>query len=274
MQNITEYTENEITFEDFRHDNGSSFWWASELMKILDYKDMTSFQKVIDRATKTCITLGIPHYENFQAITREIDGDQIQDFKLTRFACYLTVMNGDTKKKSVAIAQVYFAELTRKFELYIQNADQFERILIRDELKEGNKSIASTVKNAGVTDYAKFNNAGYRGMYNMYNWQLANIRKVETKDLYEYMSRSELAANLFRITQTEERIKHLNVKGQINLEQTHFDVGKEVRQIVKKNTGKNPEQLPIEKKIPDIQKELKDGYKKMLKDDTTKKVKT
>jgi DNA-damage-inducible protein D len=198
---------------------------------------------------------------------RDLNGEQVQDYKLSRFACYLAVMNGDPKKPEVAKAQLYFIELTRRFELYIQNSEDLERLLIRDELKEGNKSLASTAKKAGLTDFAKFHNAGYLGLYNMPNWDLAKRRQIQMDELYEYMGRTELAANLFRITQTEEKIKNKKIAGQQNLEQTHFEVGKEVRDLMRKNSGKTPEQLPMEKKIKDLQHELKQGYKKMLLED-------
>ena len=258
----------ELNFEDFKNENGVSFWWASDFMKMLGYKDLKSFGRAIERATKACITLQIPHYENFISIQREINGESVQDFKLTRFACYLTAMNADVKKQEVAAAQVYFVEQTRKFELFIENPEQVERVLIRDEIKEGNKSLTSVAKRAGVTDYAKFANAGYLGLYNMMNVELAKKRKIDAKDLWEHMGRTELAANLFRITQTEERIKAHDIKGQRNLEQTHFDVGKEVRNIIQRNTGKSPEQLAVERKLPDVQRELKKGYKNMLKEDS------
>jgi DNA-damage-inducible protein D len=275
MATIIPFKEHQISFEDFKNENGASFWWASDVMKMVGYTDMKSFKKVLDRATKACITLGINHYDNFRAEMREVNGALVQDFKLSRFACYLTVMNGDPKKTEVAKAQVYFIELTRRFELYIQNNEDIERLLIRDELREGNKSLSGVAKKAGVTDYAKFQNAGYRGLYNMMNWELARHREIQIDELIEYMGRTELAANLFRITQTEERIKNNNIVGQINLEQTHYDVSREVRRMVEKNTGRAPEQLPREKKIPEIHKELKSGYKKMLQEENeTKKSKS
>lgn len=248
----------EFSFEDFRNENGICFWWATDLMKMLDYKDFKSFQKAIDRAIKACITLSIPHDDNFTSTTRDINGEQSKDFKLTRFACYLIVMNADSKKEPVAAAQVYFAQQTRKFELFIENSDQFERILIRDEIKEGNKSLAAVAKSHGVTDYARFANAGFLGLYNMLNVTLADRRKIQPGQLYDHMGRTELAANLFRITQTEEKIKNFSIKGQWNLEATHMGVGKEVRDIIIKNTGKTPEQLPvIQKFLPEMVEEEK-----------------
>lgn len=275
MDEIENANNKALSFEDFKNENGITYWWASDLMLMLGYKDMKSFQKVLDRATKAFVSLNIPHYENIMAEHREKDGQNIQDFKLSRFACYLTVMNGDPKKVEVAEAQVYFAQQTRKFELYIQNSDQIERLLIREELTEGNKSLASTVKQAGVEDFAKFQNAGYVGMYNMPSWQLEKKRGVKKGKLMDHMGRTELAANLFRVTQTEERIKNKGIKGQYSLEQTHFQVGKEVREIIQKNVGKNPENLQLEKQLSDVKKELKDGHKKMLKEDksTSKKKK-
>lgn len=271
MEEIHNPNNNSLSFEDFKNENGLTYWWASDLMVMLGYKDMKSFQKVLDRATKAFVSLSIPHYENIIAEQREKDGHNIQDFKLTRFACYITVMNGDPKKLEVAEAQVYFAQQTRKFELYIQNSGQIERILIREELTEGNKSLASIVKHAEIEDFAKFQNAGYIGMYNMPSWKLENKRGIKKGKLMDYMGRTELAANLFRVTQTEERIKNKKVTGQLNLEQTHFQVGKEVREIIQKNVGKNPENLPLEKQLSDVKKELKDGHKKMLKEDKSSK---
>lgn len=269
IENITEGS----TFEDFKNENGMTYWWASDLMTMLGYKDMKSFQKVLDRATKAFVSLNIPHYENIISHQREIDGHSCQDFKLSRFACYIAVMNGDPKKVEVAQAQSYFAQQTRKFELYTQNNNEIDRMLIREELADGNKSLASVAKQSGVIDFAKFQNAGYVGMYNMESWKLENLRKVKKGTLMDHMGRTELAANLFRVTQTEERIKNKDIKGQRNLEQTHFDVGKEVRNIIIKNVGKTPERLPLEKKIGDVKKELKQGHKNMLKEDGAKKKK-
>lgn len=273
MEEIQNTYNGSSSFEDFKNENGITFWWASDLMRMLGYKDMKSFQKVLDRATKAFVSLNIPHYENIISQQREIDGNNCQDFKLSRFACYITVMNGDPKKVEVAEAQAYFAQQTRKFELYIENNNDIERILIREELTEGNKSLASVAKHSGVIDFAKFQNAGYLGMYNMESWKLEKKRNVKKGSLMEHMGRTELAANLFRVTQTEERIRNKGIKGQNNLEQTHYQVGKEVRGIIQKNMGKNPESLPQEKQISDVKKGLKDGHKKMLKEDNDKKKK-
>lgn len=273
MADIVEEQNSNPTFEDFKNENGLTYWWASDLMGMLGYPHMKSFQKVLDRATKALVSLNIPHYENIIATQREIKGQDTQDFKLTRFACYMVVMNGDPKKVEVAQAQSYFAQQTRKFELYIQDNTELERLLIREELTEGNKSLASAAKQAGVTNFANFQNAGYVGMYNMKSWQLERKRGVKKGKLMDNMGRTELAANLFRLTQTEERIKNKKIKGQSNLEQTHFEVGKEVRKIIIENVGKLPENLAQEKQLPEVRKELKKGYKKMNSEDKNSKKK-
>jgi DNA-damage-inducible protein D len=262
-----------LTFEDFKNENGITYWWASDLLQMLGYTDLKDFQSVLDRATKAFVSINIPHYENIIATLRDINGKQVQDFKLTRFACYIAVMNGNPKKNKVASAQAYFAEQTRKFELYLENNSEIDRLLIREELTEGNKSLASTAKQAGVIDYAKFANAGYLGMYNMESWKLANKRNVKKENLFDTMGRTELAANLFRVTQTEERIKSKKISGQENLEANHYQVGREVRKIVNENVGNTPENLIQEKELPNVKKELKAGYKKMLKEDSPQKKK-
>ena len=263
---------NGLTFEDFKNENGMIFWWASEFMLMLGYPSIKSFQGVIDRATKAFISLGINHYENIIHCTRKVNGVDQQDVKLTRFACYILAMNADPKKEAVALVQAYFAQQTRKFEL-LQGSEGIERILIRDEIKEGNKSLFSVAKSANVEDYAKFTNAGYLGMYNMMNFNLAAQRGIEKDKLFESMGRTELAANLFRITQTEERIKSKKIKGQKALESTHYEVGREVRNLVIKNTGKKPELLPQEKELPNVRKELKESFKEIKKIDTKTKKK-
>lgn len=270
---LNENNESNLSFEDFKNENGITYWWASDLMKMLGYQNMKSFQKVLDRGTKAFVSLNIPHYENIIPIKRQDGHSEFQDFKLTRFACYLLAMNGDPQKEEVAIAQAYFANQTRKFELFIDGGDDFDRLFIRDEISEGNKSLAKTASSAGVIDYAKFNNAGYLGMYNMKSWELEVKRDVKKGKLMDNMGRTELAANLFRITQTEERIKSRKIKGQTNLEKTHHTVGKEVRNMVRQNVGKFPENLIQEKELPNVKKELKQGYKKMNESDANKKKK-
>ncbi len=268
MDITTEKTyEGALTFEDFSNHNGITFWWASDFMLMLGYSGMKSFRKVIERTTKAFVALNIPYYENIIPCQR--DGED--DFKLTRFACYLAAMNGDPKKPEVAAAQVYFAEYSRRFELIAEGNNEIDRLMIRSELTDGNKSLACAAKAAGVSDYARFQNAGYLGMYNMRSAELERRRGVEHLKLPERMGRTELAANLFRVTQTEERIRNSGVRGQDALEATHRAVGKDVRDIVRKNTGRNPEDLPQERQLGEVRKNLRDIGKRMKRIDTKDK---
>jgi len=254
-----------LSFEDFRNENGITYWWASDLMGMLGYSDMRAFQKVLDRTTRAMVSLGIPHYENI--IPAHRDGAEATDFKITRFACYMSAMNADPRKPEVARCQAYFAEHTRKFEIFIENGDGVERLLVREELADGHKSLSSAAKGARVTDYARFMDAGYLGMYNSSKWKLAKKRGLADRALFDHMGRAELAANLFRVTQTEGRIRNRGITGQANLEQAHQAVGREVRKIVIENTGQKPEDMPQEKRLPEIKKELKNAHRKMLKAD-------
>src|SRR5690606_4661556 len=161
-----------------------------------------TFEKVIQKAMKALNSLGIPIHNNIVPIMHPVAGRN--DYKLSRFACYLVAMNADSKKPEVAKAHAYFASMTRSFEMMLEKTDQIERLVIRDEIKDGNTSLGKVAAAAGVLDYAKFQNAGYLGLYNMHNWQLAKRRNIDKSKLFEHMGRTELAANLFRITMTEE----------------------------------------------------------------------
>lgn len=268
---ITALNNGEITFEDFKNQNGITFWWASEFMVMLGYDSMASFRKAIDKATKAFISLGIDQYDNIIRVDREMDGRTVQDFKLTRFACYMIAMNADPRKQQVASAQVYFAEQTRQFELSVQKGNDIDRVIIREEMKEGNKSLQHTAYLAGVDDYPRFMNAGWKGMYHAFNTTIAQRRGCKKDKIYEGMGRTELAANLFRVTQTEERIKSRSVSGQSALEKTHYDVGNEVRKMVIRNTGRAPEELPQERPVPEIKKQLKSDFRKMKQIDKKNK---
>ncbi len=258
-----------MSFEDFKNENGICFWWASDLRVMLGYANEASFNKALERTIKALYSLDVPISENIIDAIHPLSSKK--DKKLTRFACYMVVMNADPKKREVAQAQAYFATMTRKFEIMIQNPEEIDRLIIRDDIKEGNKALLSAAKKHGVEDFARFTNAGYRGLYNMHNYQLANRRGIDKNQLFDYMGRSELAANLFRITMTEERIQNHNVTGQKNLEEVHYQVGRKIRQVVQENTSKYPEQLEIQKRLPEVKKELKKSYRKMSKEDNPHK---
>ena len=227
-----------LTFEDFKNQNERIYWWASEIMLMLGYSDMKMFKKVIDRAAKVFLSLNTDCYDNIIKVEHTVNGETITDYKLTRFACYIIAMNGDPKKPEVALAQTYFSTHTRLFELYAKEQSNIKLPLANKEITEKNKTFC-----VGADNYAKYTNAGFTVMYNMSDEQLANQRGVDQDQIFESMGRTELAANLFRITQTEERIKSQQIQEQQELEQTYLDIGREVRSIIERNTGRTPEQL-------------------------------
>lgn len=253
-------------YENSLKTNGIQYWLASEFMILLGYTDMKAFRRVINKAVKSMMGSDIDHFLNIIAIT--IEGKT--DFKLTRFACYIVAMNGDAKKKPVAEAQSYFAMMARAYEIATECSDDVERLSAREELKENNKHLASAAKHAGVEDYAKFTNAGYLGMYNKMNWKLAQDRGIKPGKVLDHMGRTELAANQFRLIMTEEKIKNEKIKGQLNLEHAHNEVSRDVRNTVKKNTGKFPEDLPVYPDLKEARKQLKKDNKKLIKMDEAK----
>jgi len=269
----------QFSFEDFKQKNGIIFWWASDFLKMLDYEDLKAFGPVIKKATNAFISLGLNNYEHIIPFERTDDSNGIKssDFKLTRFACYLLAMNADSKRQPVALAQAYFAEQTRKFEVYVQGSQDIDRLLYREELKQGNKSLASTAKDSGVTDYSAFVSKGYWGLYNTWMGSLKTKKGLPSDpkiQLLDYMGRTELAANLFRITQTEEKLKKDNVNNQSDAERAHFEVAQRVRHLIIENTGKNPEDLPIERRLPEVKKELKKGMRALQNVDKNKNSKS
>ncbi|MGD9900752.1 MAG: BRO family protein, partial [Calditrichaceae bacterium] len=216
-------------FESQSMENGGVYWYARVLMKLLGYDDYTLFKKSINKAISACATLNIDTFENFISIEREIDGEVHQDIKLTRFACYLTAMNGDPRKPEVAAAQTYFITMTEALQKIVQDAANVQRVHIRSEITEREKSLSGIVNKSGIENYAFFRNAGYRGMYNMNYKRLQDYKGVGNKTILDFMGKEELAANLFRITQTEAKIKKDNIYGQKPLEDAAQDVGKRVR---------------------------------------------
>jgi DNA-damage-inducible protein D len=259
-------------FESFGHDNGFRFWWQSDLMRLLGYQTAESFRKAVGKAISACTTLGISVPENFVHAKRERDGVASEDCKLSRFACYLTAMNGDPRKPEVARAQAYFATFAEATRQYLLRAENVERVAIRDELSDRGKALVSAANAAGVADYALFQNKGYRGLYNMNLRELKALKGVHDKDksLLDFMGKEELAANLFRVTQTEAKIKKENVRGQYALETTAFSVGREVRETIKKIGGTMPEDLPPAEDIATVRSGLKRTHRELKKVDKKK----
>jgi len=260
-------------FEQYSKDNGYTYWFATKLMELLGYKSMSSFSKAINKAMTTCNTLNIPILENFEQMTNVIDGKSVIDFRLSRFACYLVAMNADNKNPEVAKAQAYFATLAGAVNHYLEEVGKVERLVVREEISERESSLSGVAKRAGVENYAFFQTAGYRGMYNMSISKLREIRNIPTKKSpLDFMGKDELAANLFRITQTELKIKNENITGQSKLEVAAENVGKEVRNTMIKISGVAPENLPIEDDLTVVKKELKSKNKRIkLLDNKSKK---
>ncbi len=260
--------DDEQSFEDFAQANGETFWWATDFQHFLGYETWQSFNKVINRSMTACNTLNIPLMENFRQCEREVDGHIIHDFKLSRFACYLIAMNGDTKKGPVAKAQAYFATLAGAVENYMIEANNIERVVIRDEITDGERSLNAVAKIANVSSYPLFQNAGYRGMYNMNLSRLRSVRNIPNgRSPLDFMGKEELAANLFRITQTELKIREENIRGQQGLESAAELVGKKVRKTMQDISGVNPESLPKASDIKDVHKHLKARNKQLRKAD-------
>lgn len=272
MLSLFENDFSEDKFEEQSKENGFTYWFASSMMHFLGYESMASFQKAINKAMTTCNTINIPIIENFEQIQRIVDNKTILDFKLSRVACFLVVMNADSKKKQVAQAQVYFANLAGAVQDYLKESDNIERINIRSEISEREASLSGVAHKSGVQNYPFFQNAGYRGMYNKNISQLKTIRNIPNgKSLLDFMGKDELAANLFRITQTELKIKQDGIIGQNSLEYTAESVGRKVRSTMIEISGIAPENLTKSEDIAQIKKELKNKSKAIRSIDSKKK---
>jgi DNA-damage-inducible protein D len=259
------------TFEDFGKVNGTRIWFARDLMGMLGYESFSSFENAINKAIQACTTLRIPILGNFTQVQREVNSKTVRDYKLSRFACYLTAMNGDSKKPQVAKAQAYFAAMAETVRKHLQKAENVERLLIRDDISERERSLAGVAKASGIQYYAYFQNEGYRGMYNMNLGSLKEYKGVERSDcLLDYMGKEELAANLFRITQTEAKIKTESIRGQRSLETAAFEVGRKVRNTMQEISGMRPENLPITEDIKKVRSGLKQAHKQFVKIDSPK----
>lgn len=253
----------EPTFEDLGQQNGITFWWASDFMQMLGYSSEASFKQVINKAKAACLAINIDCDEGFISAERELDGQIIRDYKLSRFACYMVAMNADSKKPNVAAAQVYFAHAVEELNLLLKGADDIARLEYREEIKGATKALNSAASSAGVTNFAIFTDSGYRGLYNMSGALAASRRGVEPGKLLDRMGKAELSANLFRATMTEARLKREGVKSETLANHVHNSVGKEVREMVIKNTGVAPENLPIERPINEVGKALKQANKQL-----------
>lgn len=276
MANIENYSD--ATFERIKHINeyGQEFWYARELARVLEYKDFRNFEQIIFKAMDSCKNSGNDITDHFGEVTEMVEiGSNAQrgfpSYMLSRYACYLIVMNADPRKQVVAVGQTYFAVKTRQQELvddYDRLTEEQKRLVIRNEIKTHNKSLAEAAQMAGVEtslDYATFQNYGYMGLYGGLKAQDIKRRKglKKSQDILDHMGSTELAANLFRATQTDEKLRRENIQGKDAANQTHFEVGAKVRQTIAELGGTMPEDLPTpEKSIKQIAREQEKKLKK------------
>lgn len=269
---IQHHNYTESLFESIRHVNkyGQEFWYARDLQIALEYTEWRNFCKVIEKAKEACRGSNNAVSDHFVDVNKIVNAGatskDIGDIQLSRYACYLIVQNGDPRKKVIALGQTYFAVKTRQQELienYENLSEDQKRIAIRQEMKEHNKMLVAAAKDAGVEttlDYAIFQNYGYMGLYGGLKASDIKERKglKKSQDILDYMGYEELAANLFRATQTEAKLRRENIQGKQEANKTHFEVGKKVRDTIKDLGGTMPEDLPTpEKSIQQLEREQK-----------------
>lgn len=240
-------------------ESGVEYWTARELMLVLGYETWRRFEDVVKRAKEACINskqFSMDHFVDTDKMTKVGHGivRKLDDYKLDRYACYLIAQNGDSSKKEIAFAQTYFAIQTRNQEIQQSLSKNKKRIEARDKVSEENKKLFSTARLAGVSNFGKFNDAGYKGLYSMSLKEVEGKKKVPKGQLLDHAGNEELGANLFRITQTEAKLKREKIKGDMESQRTHFDIGKKVRQTIKEIGGEMPENLTPETHIKKIRK--------------------
>lgn len=269
MSELVKYSEQ--TFESIKHINeyGEEYWLARELQPVLEYVQWRNFAEAVERAKLACKNSGFSIEDHFADVSKTIEMPKgahkdIPDYMLSRYACYLIVMNGDPRKEVIAIGQTYFAVKTRQQELidnYEQLSEDQKRLAIRNEMIAHNKSLAEAAQMAGVVDprdYAIFQNKGYQGLYGGLGAKEIHARKglKKSQKILDHMGSTELAANLFRATQTDEKLRRENIQGKQAAYDTHYQVGKKVRQTIKELGGTMPEDLPTpQKSIAQIERE-------------------
>lgn len=272
---IARYSEE--TFESIKHvdEYGYEFWYARELQRVLEYTQWRRFADAIERAKLACSNSGYSASEHFADAGKSSPMPHggvriLEDYRLSRYACYLIVMNGDPRKEVIAVGQTYFAVKTRQQELidhYDELSEDQKRLAIRKEMIAHNKSLAEAAQMTGVEvgrDFAIFQNKGYQGLYGGLGVKEIHEREGLKKNekILDHMGSTELAANLFRATQTDEKLRRENIRGKEKANQTHYEVGRKVRQTIAELGGTMPEDLPTpEKSIRQIESEQKKRLK-------------
>lgn len=265
-------------FERIRRTNasGMEFWSSRDFAQVLGYADYRNFEQVVQKARTACFNSGQRIEDHFVEITEMIQigkGGQrgVATTLLSRYACYLIVQNADPAKEIVALGQTYFAIQTRRQELTDQATEEDRRLLLREEMKLHNVKLAGAAKDAGViqpVDYAIFQNHGYMGLYGGLGAQDIHRRKGLKKgqQILDHMGSTELAANLFRATQTEEKLRREKIKGKDRANRTHREVGEKVRQTIRELGGTMPENLPAAESIKQLQAQERRRLKKQTDD--------
>ncbi|VWL84970.1 DNA damage-inducible protein D [Oceanivirga miroungae] len=269
------------SFEEIKQigEDGVEFWSARDLSEVLEYTQWRNFEKVIGRAILSCENSGRNVSDNFAEVSKivktGVSTKKIKDYSLTRYACYLIVQNGDPRKEVIALGQTYFAIQTYRQEVadhFNELTEDRKRLVIRGDIKQWNQLLVETAHEAGVItndEFAIFQNAGYMGLYGGLDVEDIHERKGLTakQKILDYMGSTELIANLFRISQTEEKLRKDNISNAKDATNIHYSVGAEVRKAIEKIGGTMPEDLPTPtKSIKEIEKEqlkrLKDKSKK------------
>lgn len=248
--------------EEFEYE----YWSSRDLAKILGYAEYRNFVPVIEKAKKACENSGHDiedHFVDYHEMVSIGSGAQRQfeSVSLTRYACYLIIQNADPAKEIVALGQTYFAVQTRKQEIFEQASEDEKRLMLREELKKHNSALVAAAQEAGVEtaiDFAIFQNHGYKGLYGGLDAKGIHSRKglKKSQQILDHMGSTELAANLFRATQTEEKLKRDNIQGKAAANRTHFQVGRKVRETIEELGGTMPENLPTEESIKKVEKRL------------------
>ena len=269
MNEIKEHTEK--MFEDIKHidEEGNEYWLARELQIAFKYKEWRKFDGIINKSITACNNSNINANDQFVQVDKLIQHGKggmrnIKDYKLSRYACYLIAQNGDSHMKVIALAQTYFAIQTRKQELsekeYSMLTEDEKRFYQRNLTRKGNYSLNMVARNVGVRNFDKFHNAGYKGLYGGETANdIARRKKLRYReDILDNMGSEELAANLFRITQTESKLKRDNISSENDANETNYNIGKNIREVIAKNGGTMPENLPTpEKSLKELEKEKK-----------------
>lgn len=261
-------------FEELKkmNDHGQEYWSARDLGRTLEYSEYRFFLPVIERAKIACQNSWFQvedHFEDVHDMVLIGSGAvrSVEDVVLSRYACYLTVQSADSSKIIVGKAKTYFAIQTRRQETQDQLLEDSKRVMLRDEMKENNKKLASAAKSAGVSNYANFQDVGYMGLYGGLRQRDIHVRKhLEPKQgILDHMGSEELAANLFRVTQTEAKLRREEIHGQVPASRAHKEVGTKVRATIQELGGTMPEKLPAFENIKEPKKRLKAATKKLSK---------